>query len=129
MLALLERGLSSKRVGRELGISPRTADVHRANVMRKLEVPLARPAAPLASGRVGAHRLSAFIGIDPAARSAPPYRGPLPPTGQSRSNVTLTRSPGASSDSSMRPQCRSETALTSASPSPVPPVVRLRSSR
>lgn len=33
--ALLIQGLTSKRVGRQLGISPRTVDVYRARLMRK----------------------------------------------------------------------------------------------
>ena len=35
----LARGSSNKVVARELGISPRTVEVHRARVMEKLEVP------------------------------------------------------------------------------------------
>lgn len=35
-------GGSSKEIGRALGISPKTVDVHRANILRKLEVPNAR---------------------------------------------------------------------------------------
>ena len=30
------RGASSKEVGRSLGISPRTAEFHRANIMQKI---------------------------------------------------------------------------------------------
>jgi DNA-binding CsgD family transcriptional regulator len=36
VLGLLLRGASSKEVGRDLGISPRTADFHRANIIGKL---------------------------------------------------------------------------------------------
>ncbi|MGQ0618589.1 MAG: response regulator transcription factor [Panacagrimonas sp.] len=35
-------GRSSKEIGRELEISPKTVDVHRANILRKLEVGTAR---------------------------------------------------------------------------------------
>lgn len=35
-------GRSSKEIGRELDISPKTVDVHRANILRKLEVSTAR---------------------------------------------------------------------------------------
>jgi FixJ family two-component response regulator len=38
VLQLLTSGLSNKEAGRTLGISPRTAQDHRANIMRKLEV-------------------------------------------------------------------------------------------
>jgi two-component system response regulator FixJ len=37
VLALLVTGLSNKEIGRELGTSPRTIDVHRARVFHKLE--------------------------------------------------------------------------------------------
>ncbi|MDQ5898185.1 MAG: hypothetical protein QG612_2271, partial [Pseudomonadota bacterium] len=35
--ALLVEGLTSKLIGRRLGISPRTVDVYRARLMRKYE--------------------------------------------------------------------------------------------
>ena len=38
VLALVVRGASSKEVAGDLGISPRTVEFHRANVMRKLDV-------------------------------------------------------------------------------------------
>ena len=34
--AHIVRGASSKETGRSLGISPRTVEFHRANIMRKL---------------------------------------------------------------------------------------------
>ena len=37
-LPAIVRGLTNKEVARELGISPRTAEFHRANIMRKLAV-------------------------------------------------------------------------------------------
>ena len=37
-LVAIVRGLTNKEVARELGISPRTAEFHRANIMRKLAV-------------------------------------------------------------------------------------------
>lgn len=42
VLPLMLDGGSSKEVGRRLGISPKTVDVHRANILRKLEVANAR---------------------------------------------------------------------------------------
>jgi DNA-binding CsgD family transcriptional regulator len=36
VLAYLVKGASSKEAGRELGISPRTVDFHRANIIEKL---------------------------------------------------------------------------------------------
>lgn len=36
--ALLVHGLTSKEIGKELNISPRTVDVHRASLLRKYEV-------------------------------------------------------------------------------------------
>ncbi|MBB5017223.1 two-component system response regulator FixJ [Chitinivorax tropicus] len=38
ILACLAEGLTSKEVGQRLAISPRTVDVHRANILAKLEV-------------------------------------------------------------------------------------------
>ena len=35
MLAEIVKGLSSKEVARELGISPRTVEFHRANLLKK----------------------------------------------------------------------------------------------
>lgn len=42
VLPLMLNGGSSKGIGRRLGISPKTVDVHRANILRKLEVANAR---------------------------------------------------------------------------------------
>ena len=42
VLELMLDGGSSKEVGRRLDISPKTVDVHRANILRKLEVANAR---------------------------------------------------------------------------------------
>lgn len=36
VLQLMIHGLSNKEIGRELGISPRTVEIHRGNMMRKL---------------------------------------------------------------------------------------------
>ena len=36
MLQLITNGQSNKEAGRELGISPRTIEVHRARIMEKL---------------------------------------------------------------------------------------------
>ena len=38
MLKLIAEGLSNEEVARALWISPRTAKVHRANIMKKLDV-------------------------------------------------------------------------------------------
>lgn len=38
IIVLLARGYSAKQIGRELGISHRTAEIHRARIMEKLEV-------------------------------------------------------------------------------------------
>jgi DNA-binding CsgD family transcriptional regulator len=38
VLQLLAEGRSSKEIGARLGIASRTADTHRARIMRKLEV-------------------------------------------------------------------------------------------
>lgn len=42
VMELMIDGGSSKEIGRRLGISPKTVDVHRANILRKLEVANAR---------------------------------------------------------------------------------------
>lgn len=42
VLELMIDGGSSKEIGRKLDISPKTVDVHRANILRKLEVANAR---------------------------------------------------------------------------------------
>lgn len=42
VLELMLDGGSSKEIGRKLDISPKTVDVHRANILRKLEVANAR---------------------------------------------------------------------------------------
>lgn len=42
VLELMIDGGSSKEIGRKLAISPKTVDVHRANILRKLEVANAR---------------------------------------------------------------------------------------
>lgn len=42
VLELMLDGGSSKEIGRKLDISPKTVDVHRANILRKLEVSSAR---------------------------------------------------------------------------------------
>ena len=38
ILAMIARGLSSKEIGFELGLSPKTVDVHRARIMERLQV-------------------------------------------------------------------------------------------
>ena len=48
ILAQIGRGLVSKEIAAELGISPRTVDVHRTNLMRKLDVHNATALARLA---------------------------------------------------------------------------------
>lgn len=39
VLRALVNGASSKHIGKDLGISPRTVEIHRANLMRKLNAP------------------------------------------------------------------------------------------
>jgi two-component system response regulator FixJ len=48
VLAKIGRGLVTKEIAQELGISPRTVDVHRTNLMRKLDVHNATALARLA---------------------------------------------------------------------------------
>lgn len=60
VLEWIARGASNKEAGRELGISPRTIEVHRARIMEKLA---AKNAADLMrivlrGGRAGSERLS-----------------------------------------------------------------------
>jgi DNA-binding NarL/FixJ family response regulator len=38
ILAQVGRGLVTKEIAAELGISPRTVDVHRSNLMKKLDL-------------------------------------------------------------------------------------------
>jgi DNA-binding NarL/FixJ family response regulator len=38
ILSMIARGLSSKEIGYELGLSPKTVDVHRARIMERLQV-------------------------------------------------------------------------------------------
>jgi DNA-binding NarL/FixJ family response regulator len=38
ILSMLAGGLSSKEIGYELGLSPKTVDVHRARIMERLQV-------------------------------------------------------------------------------------------
>lgn len=59
VLTCLVEGLSSKEIGRKLEISPRTADVHRTNILKKLMVSnvieLQRLLAARGTGPAGAH--------------------------------------------------------------------------
>lgn len=48
VLAKLSSGLSNKGIARELGISPRTVEIHRANMMNKLEAAHAASAVRIA---------------------------------------------------------------------------------
>jgi len=38
VLSLISEGLSNKEAARQLGISPKTVEIHRANVMKKMAV-------------------------------------------------------------------------------------------
>ncbi|UIY31246.1 LuxR C-terminal-related transcriptional regulator [Neorhizobium galegae] len=38
VLSLVAEGLSNKAIARQLGISPKTVEIHRSNVMSKMEV-------------------------------------------------------------------------------------------
>jgi FixJ family two-component response regulator len=53
-LELVTRGLSSKAIARELGISPRTVEVHRANAFEKIN----------ASSTADAIRIGVHAGLD-----------------------------------------------------------------
>lgn len=55
MLDLLAAGASNKMIGRELEISPRTVEIHRANMMAKLGASRAADAVRL--------RLEAAMGV------------------------------------------------------------------
>lgn len=48
MLAQIGRGLVTKEIAAALGISPRTVDVHRTNLMRKVDLHNAASLATLA---------------------------------------------------------------------------------
>lgn len=55
VLRALLRGESNKSIGRALGISPRTAEIHRANIKRKLS----------AASTADLVRIGIYAGVDP----------------------------------------------------------------
>ena len=68
MLNQIAAGSSNKQAGRELGISPRTIEVHRARIMEKLgaknaadlvRIVLSESRSALRHGGAGLHRASA----------------------------------------------------------------------
>ncbi|HYD23468.1 MAG TPA: LuxR C-terminal-related transcriptional regulator [Croceibacterium sp.] len=54
VLALLVQGMSNKSIGKTLGISPRTVEIHRGNMMRKLH----------AQSAADAVRIAIYAGVD-----------------------------------------------------------------
>lgn len=58
VLQLVTRGFSNKGIGKELGISPRTVDVHRGNILKKLS----------AQSSADAARIAICAGLDPNFR-------------------------------------------------------------
>ena len=59
VLERIARGASNKEIGRELGISPRTVEVHRARVMEKLSAKNAADLMCIVFGRGGGRRSTA----------------------------------------------------------------------
>lgn len=57
VLLHLVQGLQTRPIGEALGISPRTVEIHRGNLMRKLEI----------SSTAEAVRLALYAGLDPEA--------------------------------------------------------------
>lgn len=60
VLERIARGASNKEAGRELGISPRTVEVHRARVMEKLGAKNATDLMRIVLGKGGGQRAAAF---------------------------------------------------------------------
>jgi two-component system, LuxR family, response regulator FixJ len=60
VLERIARGASSKEAGRELGISPRTVEVHRARIMEKLSAKNAADLIRIVLGRGGGRRALAL---------------------------------------------------------------------
>jgi two-component system, LuxR family, response regulator FixJ len=67
VLERIARGASSKEAGRDLAISPRTVEVHRARIMEKLGAKNAADLMRIVLGKGGGHRTTALI----ARQSAP----------------------------------------------------------
>ncbi len=68
--ALLIEGLTSKLIGKRLAISPRTVDVYRARLMRKVGAARPRPAGQQAAQRLSAPRSAPASAAATARRSA-----------------------------------------------------------
>jgi two-component system, LuxR family, response regulator FixJ len=60
VLERIARGASNKEAGRELGISPRTVEVHRARIMEKLVAKNAADLMRVVLGKGGGQRAQAF---------------------------------------------------------------------
>lgn len=67
VLKLVAEGFTSKEIGQKMGISPRTADVHRHNLIRKLGL----------RNRVEAVKRAMELGIIPAIRGPVPVAPPV----------------------------------------------------
>jgi len=67
VLERIARGASSKEAGRDLAISPRTVEVHRARIMEKLGAKNAADLMRIVLGKGGGHRTTALS----ARQSAP----------------------------------------------------------
>ncbi len=70
VLDWLAQGCSNKSIARELGISPRTVEIHRANMMTKVKAENSADAIRL--------RIEAQLGV-PQANGTPNHRGSTPP--------------------------------------------------
>ena len=62
MLERIARGASNKETGRELGISPRTVEVHRARIMEKLGAENTADLMRIVLGRERSHRSTLLNG-------------------------------------------------------------------
>jgi two-component system, LuxR family, response regulator FixJ len=62
VLKRIARGASNKEIGRELGISPRTVEVHRARIMEKVSAKNAADLMGIVLGRRGLHRPTSLNG-------------------------------------------------------------------
>ncbi len=79
-MALIASGLTSKEIARELGISPRTVEVHRTHVMHKMGPPTWRPVATwrLAANPESENRGEGGPSHTSMALSREPAPGPKP---------------------------------------------------
>lgn len=73
VLTLMTQGLTTKQIGRHIGISPRTTEIHRANVIWKLGARTSVQAVVLA---LTYNITSLDAEVHPEAPQTPPRRGP-----------------------------------------------------